>query len=50
MSLANMGSAMKLRDEDEEDETPGEKSVGSLLAPGWTGIWALVIALESEHR
>jgi hypothetical protein len=25
--MANMGNAMKLRDEDDEDETPGEKSV-----------------------
>jgi len=31
ISMANMGNAMKLRDDD-EDETPGEKSVCSLLA------------------
>jgi len=31
MSLANMGNAMKLRDDDEEDETPGEKSVGDVV-------------------
>ena len=30
MSLANMGNAMKLRDDDDEDETPGEKSVGDI--------------------
>lgn len=31
ISMANMGNAMKLRDED-EDETPGEKSVCSPIA------------------
>jgi hypothetical protein len=34
MSLANMGNAMKLRDEDDEDETPGEKSVGGIDCAG----------------
>ena len=29
-----MGNAMKLRDDDDEDETPGEKSVGDVVCAG----------------